>query len=762
MLTERPVEEMEPESPVQVLPARVTTIPVSPVEASPATPPSGAPVPASPAAATRVPKPRTDDSPSYDLPPANPHDSARLLLGLLTLHQRAESANDSLPATDSLAGIISKGVLRSLMSALYFRDVATVQHSRRVAMLATGIAKHLGWETGQIRMLEVASLLHDVGKIGVPDNILFKPGKLSPDEIELMSLHHNIGVDVLQACRVNNEVVKFIVQAAHHYHGVIGGSRPLGAEVCLGARMLAVADAYDSLSTDKSYRQAQSHSEIMVMLKEASGSQFDGNIVRALERWSENEALPTSESFDETSPAFSFGKPSAPDSTQEAGILGHIFAYLYLLESLYDGFYLVDSDLRFVLWNRGAEKMLARNAYDILGQPWTTYLMGYAYRCGEYVSEQDAPMRRVIETGKPSTQNVQIQSADGRWIDVEMQSVPVIDDDGQLQGVAEIFRDLSRNSLRPREYRDLKLAASRDSLTSLVNRRELESQLDSMLQDQRTTSAEPFCVIFSDIDHFKSINDTWGHAVGDQVLVDVARCLQHESSAGDMVARYGGEEFVIVCPTTELEQGTRRAERLRLAIVNGNIGGVDNLRVAASFGVTQVEKGDSLDDVIRRADQALYSAKKTGRNRTVAMTSADAAAEETAEEEVREESGGAFYFETTFRACVAADMIVYKLGGFVRDEHGALTDVTPTKVTIQLGRRNLVPFWGRSPAWQPVKIVVESAGENRAPQRKRPAASRQVLFKVRIEPLGWVRNPDTFRQRANSVVRTLRSYFAAE
>src|SRR5580698_3142378 len=276
-----------------------------------------------------------------------PHDSARVLLGLMNLHKRADAESPAV-AGDPLSGIISKGVLRSLMCALHYRDVATMWHSRRVALLATGIAKHLGWESQQITFLEVAALLHDVGKIGVPDNILFKPGRLSPDEAELMDLHHNIGVDVLQACRVNKEVVKFIVQAAHHYHGYIGRTRPAGANFCQGARILAVADAYDSLSTDKTYRDAKSHADILAILKEASGSQFDGNIVRALERWVENEGLPFTETLEDATPGVGSPKPSGSQNAQEASTLGHIFSYLYLLESLYDGFYLVDAEMRFV------------------------------------------------------------------------------------------------------------------------------------------------------------------------------------------------------------------------------------------------------------------------------------------------------------------------------------------------------------------------------------------------------------------------------
>ena len=158
----------------------------------------------------------------------------------------------------------------------------------------------------------------------------------------------------------------------------------------------------------------------------------------------------------------------------------------------------------------------------------------------------------------------------------------------------------------------------------------------------------------------------------------MANCLRHEVYSGDLVARYGGEEFVIVCPGTELEQGIKRAERLRLAIMNGQIGGNADLRVTASFGVTQVEQGDTVEEMLKRADCAVYTAKKSGRNRTVAQTLPTRALEERLSEESQKAPADPFVHESTFQACIAADMIVYKLGGFVRDEHGTLTDVSET------------------------------------------------------------------------------------
>jgi diguanylate cyclase (GGDEF)-like protein/putative nucleotidyltransferase with HDIG domain/PAS domain S-box-containing protein len=688
------------------------------------------------------------------------HDSARVLLGLMNLHTKSDAESPPAP-NDPLSGVISKGVLRSLMCALHFRDVATMWHSRRVAMLATGIAKHLGWETRQITMIEVASLLHDIGKIGVPDNILFKAGRLSPDETELMDLHHNIGVDVLQAARVNKEVVKFIVQASHDYHGYIGQTRRAGANFCQGGRILAVADAYDSLSSDKTYRQAKSHAEIMMVLKEASGTQFDGNIVRALERWAENDGVPFTEALDETNNGLTASKSPPASCGPEAGALGHIFSYLYLLESLYDGFYVVDADLRFVLWSSGAERMLGRQSFDMLETAWSPDTLKYADALGERMFDDDVPMKRTRVTSAPSTQNIQMQAADGRWVDVELQSVPLVDHEGKLHGVAEIFRDLSRNSTRPREYRDLKLAASRDPLTALPNRGELETQLALMLHEQQSESAEPFVLMFSDLDHFKTINDTYGHAVGDQVLIDFANCVRHEVYSGDLVARYGGEEFVIVCPGTALEQGFKRAERLRLAIMNGNIGGNPDLRVTTSFGVTQVEPGDTVESLLKRADRALYNAKKTGRNRTVSLNSDESRAEEQVTEIEAQQPQDPYVFESKFNACIAADMIVYKLGGFVRDEHGSLTEVSETQAVIKLGRRGVMPFWSKSPERQPVTVVVQFGNEKATPSRRQRVASKQVAVKVRIEPVGWKPSEELFQRRAQSVLRILRSYFAA-
>src|SRR5690606_34569369 len=149
---------------------------------------------------------------------------------------------------------------------------------------------------------------------------------------------------------------------------------------------------------------------------------------------------------------------------------------------------------------------------------------------------------------------------------------------------------------------------------------ELETRLAALVkQATGHPDREPCSIIFLDVDHFKRINDTYGHTVGDQVLIDVARLMQAEMYSGELVGRYGGEEFVILCPGTALADAVKRAERLRKALPKANVGGLSELNVTASFGVAQVEQGDSTESILRRADKALYTAKGTGRNKTCSL-----------------------------------------------------------------------------------------------------------------------------------------------
>lgn len=683
-------------------------------------------------------------------------DSSRVLLGLMTLARNAAIFTEQ--GTDTLDGVIAKGVLRSLLSALEFRDVATLRHCRRVAVLATGTAERLGWEGRQLKVLEVAALLHDVGKIGVPDNILFKPGKLGPDEIELMALHRHIAIDVLQACRVDPEVLEVLTQASNHFSGAGEGYQRIGSEVHQGARILSVMDAYDSLSTTQVYRQGKPHAEVIEVLQKHAGSQFDGNIVSALARWIETEGSPFADRADEFAHLEHCDAVHQIDESGEAGFLCHIFSYLYLLESLYDGFYLVDSDLRFVIWNHGLERLLGRPSNEMLGRTWTIRQVGYTGNGGRPLTDQQCPMNQVISCGKATTSQLQAQRENGRVLEVEVQSVPLLDEHGQLHGVAEIFRDMTRSIRRPQEFRELKLAASRDALTAVANRGELETQLANLLSEFSKPGGEVFSVIFLDVDHFKNVNDTLGHGVGDQVLIDMARLLQHETYSGELIGRYGGEEFVVLCPGTDLDQAVRRAERLRVALSRAEVGGVPELKVTASFGVSQAETDDTVESLLRRADKALYQAKERGRNRTCFQGQEH----EAASAESEQAKSDPFVLKAEFAAVIAAEMVAYKLGGFVSDQKAHLKTVAQDHAVLQLGSRSLFGFWGSTADRQPVQLEIRFGREIARGPMKGHSASKRMQVTVEIRPLGRIRKADVFQFRAKQILKNVRAYFAAE
>jgi diguanylate cyclase (GGDEF)-like protein len=169
---------------------------------------------------------------------------------------------------------------------------------------------------------------------------------------------------------------------------------------------------------------------------------------------------------------------------------------------------------------------------------------------------------------------------------------------------------------------ELRLRATRDPLTGALNRGAVCDVLGAALRRAAETR-EPISTLLIDIDHFKHINDEHGHPAGDEVLREVVRRLGKELRAGDRIGRYGGEEFVVVLPGCDAGAALTVAERLRCAMAGERFAWASgSLAVTASFGVSTWNEGDSLESLLTRADQGLYEAKRSGRNR-VALRAAD-------------------------------------------------------------------------------------------------------------------------------------------
>lgn len=173
-------------------------------------------------------------------------------------------------------------VVRSLAAAVDVRDGYTHEHSRLVSELAAAIARRIGLASGEIARIGVAALLHDVGKIGVPDSILTKEGSLTGEEWECVRRHPVLGKRIMEQAPELRDVTPLVLHHQERYDGSGYPERLRGEEIPLGARIIAAADAYHAIRSDRPYRSGRTHREAMRELQRCSGSQFDPQVVKAL------------------------------------------------------------------------------------------------------------------------------------------------------------------------------------------------------------------------------------------------------------------------------------------------------------------------------------------------------------------------------------------------------------------------------------------------------------------------------------------------
>jgi diguanylate cyclase (GGDEF)-like protein len=482
-------------------------------------------------------------------------------------------------------------------------------------------------------------------------------------------------------------------------------------------------------------------------------------VIAGLRRWLESGGLATLSDERQAAESIRASAPIDSATIAQVNSLCHAFAYLYLLESLYDAYYVVDPDLRMVICSRGVNKLFPDVKFQP-GETWSRRMIPAIDEVGQPLADSAYPLHKVIETNQPQCATLKLSAVEGERVEVECHAIPLVDDHGRLHGAAEILRNVSEAKRNPALYKELRQAANQDPLTGVANRGQLENRLAELFTDfMQGGGKEPFSVIFLDLDHFKRVNDTYDHATGDHVLITVVRLLEDELYSGETVGRYGGEEFLILCPATTLEQAVKRAERVRRTVQDALFGEEPHFHVTASLGVAQAVAEDTMDSVVQRADQALFDAKRSGRNRTCFREREDVVAPNTHTESVqRVHRHGEFVHTTQFVACQAADMLVFKLKGFVEDHQAELLDVRNNLVSLRMGKKSWRGKWGEDADKQPVDMIV-SIGEREV---ERKSATRRVALDVTVTPVGKPRDADAFHSRATRVVELLRSYLLAD
>jgi diguanylate cyclase (GGDEF)-like protein len=220
------------------------------------------------------------------------------------------------------------------------------------------------------------------------------------------------------------------------------------------------------------------------------------------------------------------------------------------------------------------------------------------------------PMLRGRERGRCSGVCVPV-SIMGRTVGVVHATGPVDQplDDDEVVALQTLANQAGNRVGMLRVMAETQLQASTDGLTGLVNRRSLENRMR-----QLRAEGTDFALVMADLDHFKVLNDTFGHEAGDRALRIFSETLRHELRADDMACRYGGEEFALVLPSADLHEAVEAVERIREALA-GVTGRGDAPIFTASFGIAQASNAENADDLVQRADRALFDAKDAGRDR---------------------------------------------------------------------------------------------------------------------------------------------------
>lgn len=302
--------------------------------------------------------------------------------------------------------------------------------------------------------------------------------------------------------------------------------------------------------------------------------------------------------------------PNQPDLYLDSDI------YRNVLDTIVDGVYFVDNEHRIVLWNKGAEQISGYGTDEVIGRCCADNILCHIDDQGTSLCVHSCPLAATITDGHPRTTDMYLHHKDGHRVSVEAKISPLRDENGNIVGAVEVFSDNSVKIAALQRIDRLVEESLIDPLTKVGNRRYIDITVGARF-DEMNRYNWPFALVMCDVDHFKAINDTYGHAVGDEMLVTVSQTLQTAVRSFDFIGRWGGEEFLICLPNVGDPETLRQiVERFRALIGASSVAiGGKELSVTASFGATLVSREETANTVFKRVDALLYRSKQEGRNR---------------------------------------------------------------------------------------------------------------------------------------------------
>jgi diguanylate cyclase (GGDEF)-like protein len=533
-----------------------------------------------------------------------------------------------------LAAEAYRAIVRSLAAALEARDGYTGDHSDAVHQLSVAVAEELSLDAAAVEEVRTVALLHDIGKIGVPDHVLHKDGPLDEDEWELMRRHPVIGERILRPLPGMAGVAGAV---RHEHERWDGGGYPdglSGADIPLPARIVLACDAYNAMVSDRPYRRALAPDAARAELRRHAGAQFDPVVVDALLMCLDRGPAPV--------PAAAAPEPEARRARPEREVRA-----LITVASAVAGAHRLDDVLEVAadaardalgaaslsISRQDDERREIRTLINVgdLGPGEERRPAAEIYRFDDFpellammtrgrphvASVEDAGSDRIEvqllrELGKASSLAVPIIFGGAVW--GEMYATRAHGDPAfgarDVRFLEAICGQVAAAIGRAELFSHLSELAYADPLTGLANRRALDERLEEEVA-RALASGEDLALVVADLDGLKEINDHGGHAAGDRALVAAAGALAQvaERHAGAFVARLSGDEFAVLLPRCDADRARELAARAVDALADGPVD------AALSGGVAALEPGGRPASLLRAADAALYAAKRNGRGR---------------------------------------------------------------------------------------------------------------------------------------------------
>jgi diguanylate cyclase (GGDEF)-like protein/putative nucleotidyltransferase with HDIG domain len=549
--------------------------------------------------------------------------------------------------------------IEALALAIEAKDHTTHTHLQRVRTYAVEIAKEIGLSPDEIEALRAAALLHDIGKLAVPEHIINKPGRLTPEEFEKMKVHPLVGAEILDRVAFPYPVAPIV---RSHHERWDGSGYPIGLsgeQIPVGARILAVVDCLDALASDRQYRQAMPLDLAMDRVKERAGTWFDPKIIDVLERRYvdleriaqtyedgffprgfsrelrvERGLAPATgfEKWADNSQADSDFLTSIASARQEAQAMFDLSQDLGNSLSLSETLSVLSMRLRKLVPYDSIAVFVNRNGWllpELVSGENFRVLSSLKIRMGEGLCGWVAENCKPIINGNPQVETGYATDPEKHAVLSSALAVPLQGLNGVV-GVLAMYH-ATQDAFTPDHLRILLAVASKvalsvenalkyqqaessattDFLTGLPNARSLFVHLAQEVARCRRMQTS-LAVMVCDIDGLKKINDSFGHLEGDKLLREFSTRLKDACRGYDYVARMGGDEFVITAPGLTTEAVEEKTIRLNEAAIEAGRHTCGKDVVSLSVGTAFCPKdGYDVEALLAEADRRMYSVKQT-------------------------------------------------------------------------------------------------------------------------------------------------------